>query len=1016
MGLDLKKTITRATGREEMTVEIQRGSRVLRSVCWAALMGATSAFSWAGHAYGQGDDADPQASRAVLASGASDEVIVTGTRIAGEAPVGVAPVQLDDEDIKKTGMSSIADILNTVPSILRLGSGDNFAGGQAQQANTINSFNFNKSPNIRGLGVGATLSLVNSHRVPYEGGNMNSFDGDNYPTQMIQRIEVVQDGGSALYGADAIAGTVNYILRQPEDTLEVYGGYRKNDGQEGWFVTGVGGLAWGEGTDKEGGVIVSYQHSFQDPFEASARPDLYNDDFSPFGGPPSSLFSAPGNVVVNGNYYGIPSGQDGTNLTLSDLNATPNVFNTWTGIEVIPEVEADRVAANFEQNITDWLRVFGDGLYVHRDFMVRGPNSSTSNRATFFGQLPQIPNINPFSPCNPGHYPGGVVTGPAELVAACGMGSIGVAYSTVFDIGPPMRTGETETWTFGGGFDVDLPRDWSLTLSAFAGAHDAPSVTTQTGGAPAPNFATFNFFCDPAVFQCTDEATAQSILAFALNLENRTKYEMQVYSASANGPLFSLPAGDVKLALGFEQYEGSLLNQNNFGGNNFNPRSISSVFGELFVPLVSPDAGVPGIYELEFNVSGRYDDYSDAGSTTNPRVGVNWRPMEGVKFFGSWGTAFRAPGLADNDPFSQTGVIPIVTLGSQISSAVCGACQGVPFGTIYQVIGGANRDLTPETSESFAIGVDWTPPSVSGLRVSAKYWWLSYEGQISTPAFNVGSVNAINQQIYNSQIIYNPTLFPDLATDNPVAFFGDFPTIDASNPACEAVLGQAVTTPALYDSMITCYNTGGEVGGLFGPPTFPSGVFALVSGRRINAGKTVGDGIDFELAYSFDTGMGAWNLGAVATYTLGWEVSPLAGAPVVKEVNQLGFPLTFQARGSIGWQNDFSIGRVFANTFVNFRNSYEIDTAQLPVGVDPSFAEIDSYTTVDFSIGLDTGDAFGSALGDGVTFVFSVQNLFDADPPLVVNQAGLAGSSLRFDPTYGSPLGRVFQFQLGKKF
>ena len=943
-------------------------------------------------------------------------IVVTGTRIGGEAPVGAAIVQLDEQAIEATGLTSTADILNTVPSILKLGGGDNYAGGQAQQANTINSFSFNKSPNIRGLGVGATLSLVNGHRVPYEGGNMNAFDGDNYPAQMIQRIDVVQDGGSALYGADAIAGTVNYVLRRPEDTLELYGGYRENDGQHAYQVTGIAGVEWGEGTAHQGGFIASYQYSDQDAFEAAARPDLYNDDLSPYGGPPSSLYSAPGNVVVNGVYYGIPFGQDGTDLTLSDLSTTPNRFNTWTGIEVIPAVEAHRASVNFEQNVTDWLRIFGDALYVHRDFAINGPNSSTSNRVTNFGQLPQIPNSNPYSPCNPAHYAGGVVTGPADLVAACATGSIGVAYSTVYDIGPPMRTGTTETWTYGGGLDVDLPADWNLTISAFAGTHDAPSVTTQTGGAPAPDFATFNFFCDPTSFQCTDRATADAILARGASLVNRTKYEMQVYAVTADGPLFSLPAGDLKLAVGYERYEGSLLNQNNFGGNNFNPRKVDSVFGELFVPIVSPDAGIPGLYELELNGSLRYDDYSDAGETTNPRIGVNWWPVADLKLFGSWGTSFRAPGLADNDPFSQTGVIPLAVAGSQISPDVCAACQGVPFGAIYQPLGGANRDLSPETSETYAIGADWTPDAAPGLLLSAKYWWISYEGQVTTPAFNVGSINAINQQIYNSQIIYNPAYFPDLASSNPVAFFGDFPTIDYSNPACAAARGQAVTTQAIYDAVIACYNTGGETGGLFGPPTPADSVFALASARRINAGKTVGKGIDFNLAYAFDTDFGRINTGLVATYTLSWKVSPIPGAPLVEEANDVGFPLTFQARGTLGWEREYDFGRLFAHGFVNFRNSYRMDPQQLPIGVDPSFAEIDSYTTVDLTLGFDTGDRSGSILTDNFSVVFSIQNLFDTDPPLVVNQAGLAGSAIRFDPTYGSPLGRVFQVQVGKRF
>ncbi len=218
--------------------------------------------------------------------------------------------------------------------------------------------------------------------------------------------------------------------------------------------------------------------------------------------------------MVNGDLLRHSRRAGRQDLTLSQLATTPNRFNTWNGIEVIPEMQADRFAANFRQRLTPWLELFGDGLYVHRDIAINGPNSSTSNRVTNFGQLPIIPNSNPFSPCNPSHYTGGVVTGPAALVAACQTGGLQVAYSTVYDIGPPMRTGTTETWSYGGGADISLCRTTGVSpFPAYAGTHDEPTVTTQTGGAPAPNLATFNFFCDPTAFQCTDDATAQSILA-----------------------------------------------------------------------------------------------------------------------------------------------------------------------------------------------------------------------------------------------------------------------------------------------------------------------------------------------------------------------------------------------------------------------------------------------------------------------------------------------------------------------
>ena len=154
----------------------------------------------------------------------------------------------------------------------------------------------------------------------------------------------------------------------------------------------------------------------------------------------------------------------------------------------------------------------------------------------------------------------------------------------------------------------------------------------------------------------------------------------------------------------------------------------------------------------------------------------------------------------------------------------------------------------------------------------------------------------------------------------------------------------------------------------------------------------------------------------MATYTLSWKVSPIPGAPLVEEVNDVGYPLTFQARGTLGWEREYRFGRLFAHSFVNFRNSYRMDPQQLPIGVDPSYADIDAYTTFDLTLGFDTGDSRGSILTDNFSVVFSIQNRFDTDPPLVVNQAGLAGSAIRFDPTYGSPLGRVFQVQVGKRF
>lgn len=988
-----------------------------RAVAIAMLLGTASGLAWAAPASAQ-DVGDETA--AGEPSG-NESIIVTGTRILGVAPVGADVVQLSSADIVATGLTSTADVLNTVPSVLQIGGGNAYVGGQSQQGSTLSSFNFNKSPNIRGFGFGATLSLVNGHRVPYEGGNMNAFDGDNFPAQMLQRIDVVEDGGSALYGADAIAGTVNYIFRKPEDTLEFYGGYGTNEGdQNSWYVTGIAGQRWGEGTDLEGGLIVSYQHSDQDMFMAGERPDLYNDDLSPYGGQPSPIYSAPGNVFYNGQYYSIPTGQNGEGLTLSDLGTTPNRQNTWTGIGVVPDVEADRFAANFEQNLTDWLRVFADGYYVKRHLLLYGPSSLTANRAlTFpFGTLPNVPNSNPYSPCNPSHYQGGIVTGPAALVAACAQGYLQVAYNTVYDVGPPTRTGVTEGWTYGGGLEVSLPYDWTVTLTGYAGTQDENATATQLAGTTLPaNLAGFNFFCDASEFDCTDDVTAAGMLATAINLTNHSRYKMQDYALNASGKLFSLPAGDVKIAVGAEYYKASLLNQNNFGTNRLNPRTVKSVYGELYVPVVGPDVGIPGIYEVELTGAVRYDHYSDAGDTTNPRFGINWWPVEGLKLYGSYGTSFHAPGLGDNDPFSQTSASAQINDGSQIDPTICSICQNpaYDFARIYQTIGGADYNLKPETSETYSFGAEFKPVGLPGLRASVKYWHTSFDGQINAPAYNVGTIAAINRGIYNSQIIYNPALFPTLAANNPVAFFGNTSTLNASNPNCAAAIGQQANTQAVFDAMIQCFNTGGEVGGLFGAGTTPSNTLALVNGRRTNAGSTVADGIDFSLDYSFDSDAGSFSFGGLASYILHWKVAPIQGAELIDQVDIFGYPQQFRARGYARWSDDLGLGRLSAGAYVNYAGGYRMDAGQLPVGVDASYAKISSYTTVDLSLGFDTGDR-DSWLTKDIGLQLSVQNVFSADPPLVVNQAGLAGTSLRFDPTYASPLGRVIQVQVSKKF
>jgi iron complex outermembrane receptor protein len=255
--------------------------------------------------------------------------------------------------------------------------------------------------------------------------------------------------------------------------------------------------------------------------------------------------------------------------------------------------------------------------------------------------------------------------------------------------------------------------------------------------------------------------------------------------------------------------------------------------------------------------------------------------------------------------------------------------------------------------------------------------------------------------------------FPQFAANNPVAFFGNFPTINQSLAPCAAVYGKRITTQALYNNMINCINSAGD-GGLFGAPAAPASVIAVEDGHRINAGVTNGQGFDLEAFYSFDNPWGNWRVGATGELILKWLEAPISGAPQTEVVNSFLYPLRFRGRAQFDWNKHLAFGQVGAHLFVNYDNSYHIDPALLPGGVPSSYTNIASYTTVDMTLTYDSGNDPQWKLARNAIVTFSVQNLFDRDPPLVINDTSIGG--IMFDNLVASPLGRVIQIQIGKKW
>jgi iron complex outermembrane receptor protein len=235
----------------------------------------------------------------------------------------------------------------------------------------------------------------------------DSADVDLFPPALVERVEVVADGGSAIYGSDAVAGTVNIIVREPQDLIQSTFQVGIKDGSMDWLASQTLGTTWdaaGSGIGN-GGLMLTYQHAYTDPIEAADRGDLYNDDLSPFVGavglPPA--FSSPGNVrglgvsaVARATLYPVPSGIGPTQgVTLAQLGAAdnPNRQSVWHKAHPLPQITRDTIAGTFVQELTDWLKFSAIGAFTRR-----------SGGATY-GSQPNlqssinVPASNPYSPC-----------------------------------------------------------------------------------------------------------------------------------------------------------------------------------------------------------------------------------------------------------------------------------------------------------------------------------------------------------------------------------------------------------------------------------------------------------------------------------------------------------------------------------------------------------------------------------------------------------------------------------------
>uniref|UniRef100_B0T1W1 TonB-dependent receptor n=1 Tax=Caulobacter sp. (strain K31) TaxID=366602 RepID=B0T1W1_CAUSK len=842
-------------------------AKVWKTVRQAALSGSSLIVLFAaGHGSAQTANTPPSEPATGASENVLEELVVTGSSIRGVPPIGSNLISISRDEIKAIGAVTTPDLLATVPQLNSFNT--------APRANNAGAGSF--APGMRSLPATATLPLLNGHRVVAGGANETNPDFPFLPDLAIERVEIVADGASSIYGSDAIAGVVNFITRKRYSGLQTSVRYGAADDYHTFSVSGLAGRDWGSGS-----VLAAYQYAESGNVTGADR-DYRSVDFRPSGGVDTRGTSCPSpNVVVGATVYAAPA-------------LAPNTTNhcdVGAPVDLVPASRLHSAFLTARQEAGDHVTLWGDLLYSDRKDTVR---------AAIPAQAVTLTAANPFFRAPPG------VATTFETVYFRPDNLVGADH---FEQTYHVKAGNASA-----GADVRLPRDFNL--SAYGTYDWATHVAFQPMINPVALAVAAAGATPATALDPFGQGTAPSVAAGITNYSTSVtiKQRTKLGAMKIDGPLFDLPGGEVKIAAGAE-YRRETFAQRGFVGATPVPenlgRNIKSVYGELFVPIFGAGNETRFMHRLSLSLSGRYDHYSDFGSTTNPKVGVNWDPVEGVTFRGTYGRSFRAPGLRDVGATVGAYYLDAATAGVAARDPTRGAAQ---VNTVYLL--GGNRTLQPEKARTYSFGVDVAPPFLPGFRASATFYDINFTDVIGTPP---------------TSLVFTDPTFASVVYRNP----------SATQLASLLALAVPVNLPSPL-------------------PTIGNALDL----RRGNFGVRKTSGLDFDVNYRRPTGFGSVFVGVAGNYIYKFDTQLSPTAPVSNAL-RLGVP-----RATLRTTAGFTTGPVSVASYVNYRDGVT-NAFNTPTGVGAY--EADPYTTVDLRVAVtlpNTGLTSGTELALQVNDLF----------------------------------------------
>ncbi|OYW22428.1 MAG: TonB-dependent receptor [Sphingomonas sp. 12-62-6] len=734
-------------------------------------------------------------------AGTDQDIVVIGSQIQGAKINDVLPVTvLDEQAIENTGASSGDELFRAIPQAGTVAFNEQNSSTQNNVRGDVGSIN------LRDLGTGNTLLLINGRRMVLHPGFQTellvpvvSADTNEIAPGSVRRLEILRDGASAIYGADAVAGVVNTVLKGNRKGGFIDGDYRASGGTSLYNASISGGYGF-DFADGRANLTVYGGYFHENGLPTSGRPYSADDNrlplvigtdfqddasfnnrntFGPFGQfDIQGTSPATRTPIGDDDFFLQPSTFTGCRLSFGNgicaapgTTPTANVrYNTIFGNSLISEKNRYNASALLSYKLSDTIEAYFEGSY-YRSENRRNIDASAILSAVPVG-IARTAFWNPFGPTgSPNRLPG-------TTIAATGVDVIMERYRFV-DVGNRDVSVNKDSYRLVGGlrgslgaweFDTGFVYSEAKTSDIERNRVSLTLMQRQINLTTAAAYNPFNGGClnDPGQGDCTPNPQS-SIDPFRISVfrNGGTSLALADFKISRDD-LFVLPGGNLGVAGGVEwrretffddrdsRLDGTItftdsvtgvFNGSDVAGTSESPdtngrREVYSGFAELFVPLVGRDMNIPLVEQLNLQLAGRLEHFTDINATAAvPRVAASWTVIPGITFRGAWSRGFRAPNLVqvnDEGTTRSNTRDDFVVCQAQVDKRTLSSLGACPGAGVISFRSGS-QNLKPENSQSINLGVVLEPGFVPGLTLTADYWRVKQKGLVGT----FGDDNAI---------------------------------------------------------------------------------------------------------------------------------------------------------------------------------------------------------------------------------------------------------------------------------